>query len=233
MALITNDSIPRQDAHGESVDPVALRPVEVIAIHSAIFQRFTSKHCIEGFMSYQKAREVCSLDDLGMNFAMAEKINAFFDNWLVSNPSFSYKYVDDAFRTSVSPAEEAEYKKVVTYHATQPRIIDAVNAYLTPKKFDREKGVSDGNTVEATCISPCSIMAPDEVTLSYRVVPYQSSIYIVVEEGFLEQMENKVSKLKFISDVLKTAYGMMPINTVNCCQWYDIYLNELRESSPQ
>lgn len=234
MALISNDGIAMVDARGEVSEPVSLRPVEVVSVHASIYNRFTKNHCIEGFMSYQKAREVCSLDDLAVNYLIAQEINSFFDNWLVSNPDFSYKYIDDVFRTSISPAEEREYGQVISFHAKQSHVMDTVKAYLTPKAYQKEKGVEGCSdyyceeTLAGGLISKC-----EKDALTYRVVAYQSSIYIVVEEGFLEQMEDKTSKLKFISDILKAAYAVMPINTVNQSQWYAIYLDALRVSSPK
>lgn len=233
MAFITNDVIGLDSDRGENSEPVSLRSINVVAIHAAIHHRFTKKHCIEGFMSYQKAREICSLDDLAMNYLMAAEVNQFFDNWLVSNPDFSYKYIDDAFYTGVTPADEAEYSKVISFHTKQSHVIDAVKSYLTPTAYKKEHGISDNGEECVDCPSAGFIMKPEKSTLTYRVVSYQSSIYIVVEEGFLEQMEDKASKLKFISDVLKAAYAVMPVNTVNQCQWYDIYLDALRVSSSQ
>lgn len=233
MTLISNDVIGLVSDRGEHSEPISLRPINVVAIHAAIYHRFTKKHCIEGFMSYQKARDVCSLDDLAMNYLMAENINTFFDNWLVSNPDFSYKYIDDAFYTGVTPSDEEEYRKVVSFHTKQSHVIDSVKSYLTPSAYKKEQGIGD---YESECIDAPSagfISKPEKSALTYRVVSYQSSIYIVVEEGFLEQMEDKASKLKFISDVLKAAYAVMPVNSVNQCQWYDIYLDALRVSSSQ
>lgn len=233
MALISNDVIGLDSDRGEHSEPVSLRSINVVAIHAAIHHRFTKQHCIEGFMSYQKAREICSLDDLAMNYLMAETINHFFDNWLVSNPDFSYKYIDDAFHTGVSPAEEAEYQKVISFHTKQSHVIDNVKSYLTPAAYKKEHSIGDNK--EECILAPSAgfISKPEKSALTYRVVSYQSSIYIVVEEGFLEQMEDKASKLKFISDVLKAAYAVAPVNTVNQCQWYDIYLDALRVSSSQ
>ena len=163
-----------------------------------------------------------------MNFLMAEEINRFFDNWLVGNPSYSYKYVDDAFHTALSSAEQAEYNKVINFHTKQTHVVDNVKSFLTPTAYKKEQGITDDHCEECSVTPAGFIPTPEKESLPYRVVSYQSSIYIVVEEGFLEQMEDKTSKLKFISDVLKAAYAVMPINMVNQSQWYDIYLDALR-----
>lgn len=229
MTIISNQSDSLADAHGEVSEPVSLRGVDVIAIHGGLYSRFTKHNCIESFMSYTKARELCSQEDLALNEAISEMINQAFDSWIVSTPGYNYKYFDSAFRTAMSPDEQREYNQILNHVAKLPHVQEAAEAYLNPKAYDAKHGIERMET--ELCLH--GLGSSEEANATYRVVAYQSSIYIVVEEGFLEQMEDKTSKLAFISEVLKAAYAVMPINSVNQSQWYSIYLDALRASSPQ
>lgn len=229
MSIISNVPLGMRYEPGDSSEPVSIRAVNVISIHGSIYNRFVKKNCIEAFMSYEKVREVCSLDDIAMNYLLSQRINAFFDDWLVRSPDFEYKYFDDYFHTALSDADRAEYRRICDFNAKQGHVVDLVESYLTPKAYAVKHGY-DGSD-NGQCSIGCSSVEGGVGADLYRVVVYQSSIYIVVEEGFLESMEDKTSKLKFISDVLKAAYSIMPINTVNKSQWYSIYLRALQAVS--
>lgn len=226
MTIISNIPLGMRKEPGDSSEPVSIRAVNVIGIHGSIYNRFVKKNCIEAFMSYEKVREICSLDDVAVNYLLNQRINAFFDEWLVRSPDFEYKYFDDYFYTALTDSDRSEYRRICDFNAKQDHVVDLVESYLTPKAYAVKHGY-DENKGDQCSINNFSVENDTGVDL-YRVVVYQSSIYIVVEEGFLESMEDKTSKLKFISDVLKAAYSIMPINTVNKSHWYSIYLRALQ-----
>lgn len=227
MAMISNNTRSFIGQGADGVEPVSLRPINVNVVHSSIFNRFTKRFSIEEFNSYEKVRQICSLDDLAMNVLIGNMIDEKFSGWLVSTVGYDHKFIDPCFMTAMTPEQRSEWNRVLSFHTKQSGVIDTATAFLSPKKYMEEKGIK-ANTFDSLVVSDVGYIGKREVaTLPYRVVVYQNSIYIVVEEGFLEQMEDKASKLKFISDVLKTAYSVMPINTVNRSQWYSVYLDTL------
>lgn len=227
MAMISNNARSFIGQGADGVEPVSLRPINVNVVHSSIFKRFTKRFSIEEFNSYEKVRQICSLDDLAMNVLIGDMIDQHFNKWLVSSTGFDHKFIDPCFMTAMTPEQRSEWNRVLSFHMKQSNVIDSANAFLSPKKYMEEKGIKLDRFDSEVVSDVGYIGKREEATLSYRVVVYQNSIYIVVEEGFLEQMGDKTSKLKFISDVLKTAYSVMPINTVNRSQWYSIYLDAL------
>jgi hypothetical protein len=90
-------------------------------------------------------------------------------------------------------------------------------------------GYEDEDDCEVECVSSIFELSQREpAEKKYRLVNSASNLYIIVEEGFLKELQESVSSKKdFYVDVLKALYAMDRINNVNQSAWYRQYLEVL------
>lgn len=204
-----------------------LRNTNVFLVPSTFFDRFTKKYSADQLNDYSKVRELGSLQDIAFNIATATKVNDFFQQWLVSSNSFGSYFVD-SFRPGMTDVQEREYETIQQIVVPDNDTQDAVDYFLDPTAFKDKHGIVDSkDQCYITEITESSFLENKE-KVPYRVVTYQNSIYIVVEEGFLEYVKGTEPKKVFIATVLKAAYEVMPIESVNTSEWYSLYLETLK-----
>lgn len=204
-----------------------LRDIQIRAIHGDLFSRFTKNFSIGEWTNYKKIRSVCSQQDLAVNELMISRLNDFFGKYLFNGSHFYNKNVDGMFHPFFTDAEEKEYDQILGTLSAQTTVQNEVDYFLNPKKFKEENKEYEGDY----CCEELFSLKKLKSDVPYRVVAYQSALYIVVEEGFLQFMEDKTSQLGFFSEVLKSVYAVAPVDMVNQSSWYVSYLVALQASS--
>lgn len=214
MAIVENVSLlERFDTSGDNSEPVSLRAMRIYAVHGDIYKRFVDKYAIADIHCYEKLRNVASLQDIATLFILRSTLEKYFDSDI-----FSDLFENGIF---ISPEEKKDCDRV---RSTLTLITDEVEYFLSPSAYNRKHNVLESGELE-----DATSFLKESAELPYKVMSTEASLYIVVEERFLESMEDKTSKLGFISAVLKALYAAMPINAVNRSSWYALYLKALQK----
>lgn len=66
----------------------------------------------------------------------------------------------------------------------------------------------------------------------YEILKSQHTIYVVVDEGFLQRMTIASARLKFVRDFLKECYSMASVDYVNCSvPLFKVYVNLISQKA--
>ena len=209
--------------------------LQIFLLPSWIFNAFTAKHNLMEIHNYGKLRGVVSVTDLAHLEVIRTSLFKKSQIAHLNEKDLGYtlrSLVNDGYYFSVSEAltesQRAEIEGTVNYLTMQPEVIEEAISRL--KKVESNEL---GCEAIAACDNYWKLL--DSKTESeeplYRIVNSQDKLYIIVEEGFLSQLENKVNLKAFLTQVLKSAYAIAPIPVVNSSLWYMQYLNVLADKA--
>lgn len=219
--------IARQPFNGHKAsERPSLLDGRITVIHDTLFRRLTEKYSIATIDSFKALRDIASLEDLAFNQQLCTQISKTLDGWLISSLSLKHYYVDPDFQTLLTDADEVELSNINHLSNHDTSIISAVSFFLSPEKYKKDNNIIDDG--EATCCPSSDFKRPTVDKVPYRVVTYRNNIVIVVGEGFLKYLEELSAKKSFVTDVLKSAYSLYPLNAVNETDWYALYLKTLQ-----
>lgn len=198
----------------------------ITVIHDKLYQRLTEKYSIATIDSFKALRDIASLEDLAFNQQLSKQISSTLDGWLISSLTLKHSYVDPDFQTLLTDSDEVELSNIDHLSNHDNSIISAVSFFLNPDKYKKENNIIDNDNEAIAC--GYNFKHPTIDKLPYRVVTYRNNIVIVVGEGFLKYLEDNSAKKRFVTDVLKSAYSLYPLNAVNETDWYPLYLKTLQ-----
>ena len=191
-----------------------------------VYQAFTSKYNLADIKNYSRLRQVLPLEDVAhleilRRHALKALDGANECDYISGLRSFIYpEYWDSENGPQVTTAGYAEVTSSVNLLVDTPSVVQ--------EAMSRLKVVSQGNECEVidglASVNPATEVASK---LPCRVVALNSTLYIIVEEGFLSYLEKSTGRLAFLSQVLKAAYAVFPVRMVNSSMWYQKYLKAL------
>lgn len=225
---MTTNTIP-VPATPELCDPIR-NSLRIFLVPDWIFKSFTAKYNLMEIHEYGKLRSVVSANDVAhleilrlSMFSKMEQSKLGVGELGYSLRSFIQDCLyGDAAVELATDQHRIEIRNTVEFLVRQPDVIEeAVN------RFKKLEPINSCDVVEAGSYwSLLDTQADDTVPL-YKLVVSNDKLYIVVEEGFLSQMENKVNLKAFLTQVLKSVYAIAPISVVNATLWYKLYLDVL------
>lgn len=223
MTLAVNT--PRKDE--DVLDTSLNSALDVYVLPSWIYNVFTSKFNLMEIHDYGKLRQVVSLEDVAHLEILRLRLfsqKAFLDksNINISNiGSFiekaSYSVGD---RPRFTEEEAKEISSTIRYMIQDDRVVK--------EALERLKAIPDGTESLSWVSSDFPVKEKEQTPCFYKIVCVASTLYIIVEEGFLSHIEEQAHRLAFLTQVLKSAYAVSPIRIVNCSVWYNQYLQALR-----
>lgn len=195
-----------------------LREPLVYVCKKAFFDRVSKELSIEKLADYSSLRRYLSLEDMAFQLAMwrlvSNKLDICLDNFAL------YRIATDG--------ELVEYNNSIQPFSLDPLLIKQVEYFLKPSLLSEKS-----SEIDSIYSYPGSFLNKedsDDIKVPYRVVTFGTSLYILVEEGFLDHLSDKLNVLKFYTEVLKAAYSVATINDVNQSPWFEQYLKALSES---
>ena len=201
--------------------------LDIYVLPSWIYNVFTSKFNLMEIHDYGKLRQVVSLEDVAHLEILRLRLfsqKAFLDksNINISNiGSFiekaSYSVGD---RPRFTEEEAKEISSTIRYMIQDDRVVK--------EALERLKAIPDGTESLSWVSSDFPVKEKEQSPCFYKIVCVASTLYIIVEEGFLSHIEEQANRLVFLTQVLKSAYAINPIRIVNCSIWYNQYLQALR-----
>lgn len=223
MTLAVNT--PRKDE--DVLDTSLNSALDVYVLPSWIYNVFTSKFNLMEIHDYGKLRQVVSLEDVAHLEILRLRLfsqKAFLDksNINISNiGSFiekaSYSVGD---RPRFTEEEAKEISSTIRYMIQDDRVVK--------EALERLKAIPDGTESLSWVSSDFPVKEKEQTPCFYKIVCVASTLYIIVEEGFLSHIEEQAHRLAFLTQVLKSAYAVSPIRIVNRSVWYIQYLQALR-----
>lgn len=182
-----------------------LRQLKVFFLTKEYFNAMSRKMSIAEMVDYKNARQHSSITSIISEMSIASKLaeelevtyECFSDSGYLSDPEFT---------ASICP------------FICQGDYLDTAMQYLRP---------AESSELELA-VSVFSVLDKKEpIVKPYRVITYESAVYITVEEGFLSHLDDPIKKHEFYLDVLKAMYALDRINNVNQSAWYRQYLEVL------
>jgi len=195
-----------------------------------VYKAFTSKYSLGEMQEYNKLRQILPLEDVAhleilRNHALKSiKGNGGVDYFCGELRSFIYpSYYEGETNKAQSTANYAEIRSSVNLLVDTPSVVNEAMGRLKVVSRDDECVAVSGYGSLATS-NPATEVADK---LPCRIVALNSTLYIIVEEGFLSYLEKSAGRLAFLSQVLKAAYAVFPVRMVNSSMWYQQYLRAL------
>lgn len=226
MGFVTNNP----DRSNEDADQTLSSAMAVYILPAWVFETFTSRFNLSEIHTYAKLRQVMSIEDLAhLEILRREALKCASKG--------SYPQLDEmAFRSLIStyscfgqnvleitPKEMAEVESSVNLLVSTPSVIaEAMDRFRTLKTSRGDCLASDSSELDKSSIPPT-----EELSTHCRAVVLNTTLYIIVEEGFLSYLEGDAGHLAFLSQVLKSAYAVLPVRMVNRSPWYKQYLTAL------
>lgn len=114
-------------------------------------------------------------------------------------------------------------------------VVDAVHGsdaytrlydYLKPRKKDGEEAICEVVDGFNSFFGPSDVGSDydkRDPNLKYQIVPHQGTLFIVLDEEFLDDLQSHV----FLKDVLKGLYALDRVDNVNQTEWYRLYVASL------
>lgn len=206
------------------------RELKLFILPQWIYQAFTAKFNLVEIHEYAKLRQVVSALDVAHLEILRSKL---FERAFKDQPGFGYYDVDSFIERSykntakqpvLTEQDESEIRTTIRY---------LLNDETTVKDaLSRFKKIEDNGVDCIACGSSFPTLPETQDKVPYRVVLLQDTLYIIVEEGFLSFIEGETERLAFLTQVLKSAYAVAPIQIVNRSVWYRQYLDALANSAP-
>ena len=223
MTLAVNT--PRK--HEDVLDTSLNSELDVYVLPSWIYNVFTSKFNLMEIHDYGKLRQVVSLEDVAHLEILRLRLfsqKAFLDKSNIDIPDIgsfiekaSYSVGD---RPRFTEEEAKEISSTIRYMIQDDRVVK--------EALERLKAIPDGTESLSWMSSDFPVKEKEQTLCFYKIVCVASTLYIIVEEGFLSHIEEQAHRLAFLTQVLKSAYAVSPIRIVNCSMWYNQYLQALR-----
>ena len=193
--------------------------LETYILPEWVYRAVTAKYNLVDIHDYSKLRSVLSLEDVAsLEILRMQIMSRSFDGMSYGIQSFFTP--DWRFNVSDRPilteAGKTEIETTVSFLVRDENLII--------RTLNRLKTLEDNSLRDVVCEVPLN---PATEELPYRVVLVGRTLYICVKEGFLSHIENAEKKHAFLSHVLKSAYAVAPIATVNQSVWYELYLASL------
>ena len=229
---MTTNTVPIPDT--PELQDMDRNSLKVYMIPSWIFSTFTSKYNLMEIHDYGKLRSVASAIDIAHMEIMRKVL---FSKLTLSKLEPGYlqysikSFIEDYLYLNTPDAQNpdrhsVEIKSTVEYLVNQPDVIEeAINRLKKIEKANQcEEAVpiGGGNNTWALVNDNVGTTSP-----LYRLIVSTDKLYIVVEEGFLSQIETVVNFKAFLTQVLKSAYAIASIPVVNSTLWYKLYLEVL------
>lgn len=202
----------------KSVNKNPLDVYRIFVIPKKMLSAYTKRFPMSEFLSYKNFREICSISDIAHICALRTVVNNINHATLASDVQciFDESHMTEdercEFNNSIQPLLTKEYCETV-------------------KKFYRINGDDDCcvcGEVGGSVGDPDILKKDPPIDLPYQIVQHTRSIYITVEEGFVDCLSKKKTFLEFLSVVLNTAYQVSSLNVVNTSEFYAAYLKALK-----
>lgn len=223
MSLAVNAPVRDEDV----VDTSLQSKLDVYVLPAWIYRIFTSKFNLMEIHDYGKLRQVASLEDVAHleilrlrlfgQKALLDKSNVSISDIGSFIEKASYSVGD---RPRFTEEEAKEISSTIKYMCQDERVVK--------EALGRLKEIPDGMDGLSWVSSDFPVKQKDDSPCFYKIVCVASTLYIIVEEGFLSHIEEQAHRLAFLTQVLKSAYAVCPIQTVNRTVWYNQYLQALR-----
>ena len=225
MSLAVNAPVRDEDVVDTSLQP----KLDVYVLPAWIYRIFTSKFNLMEIHDYGKLRQVASLEDVAHLEILRLRLfgqKAFLDKSNVSISDIgsfiekaSYSVGD---RPRFTEEEAKEISSTIKYMCQDERVVK--------EALNRLKEIPDGMDGLSWVSSDFPVKQKDDSPCFYKIVCVASTLYIIVEEGFLSRIAGKAARLTFFQQVLKAAYAALPISTVNRSVWYRNYVHALQKA---
>ena len=198
---------------------VSLSPLEIFVLPSTAYTAFSSKFNLADIHDYAKLRSVLSIKDIAEATVVNNELCQKAPHWENGSSLGSYSRTSSLLQSQKLGEAQSLEIDCTLYH------------YLNDKSFVK-------NVLESYRIKPegglCEVASADDfpsgkkcTDVPYKVSIVGSSLYIIVEEGFLSFFKEKVLWLDFLRRVLKAACAVADINTVNGTEFYAQYVAAL------
>jgi len=191
-----------------------------------IFDAFTRRFSLSEIHEYGKLRQVASIQDVAQ---LEIYVTALFnkgglgdiDCYELSSLIFgSHSRIDNVDLPKVTEEERIEIQSTLKLLLKS----EAARHEALNRLRNVERG--EEGCLIASLGFPQSSESADQVP--YRIITREDCLYIIVEEGFLSHFEGKAARLAFLTQVLKAAYAIYPLEVVNRSVWYSHYVQALR-----
>lgn len=180
---------------------ISIRDIRVSFISKALYDMLVMKKSVLVLDDEKEVAKIASLEDLAWNRAQQLILEEVLGVWTQNFGGYDEK-------TAV----------VIDSLSHEQRIVEDAKLYLRPSTAEKSHYSVDSDVVES------GYPEPQNDTPKYQLVSTGTAVYIVVEQGFLDEVEKDGGKLAFYSQVMKVFYGLMPIASVNQSEWYRQYL---------
>ena len=209
---------PLREYDPSAIDTTALRS---FFVPSWIYDRLVSKFNLVDIHDYSKLRELTSVKDI----AHIESLSSVLSSKLANNFSLysSFQFLSSVGTETLAKRTEEQQREIDTTVRFLIEDRDTVNEFMSKIKDGQE---DDLHGLDEAVEMPRSL-APEEKTLPYRIIQVNSTLYIVVERGFLEVFDSQQDTLDFLSAFLKSALAVLPVRVVNSTPWYEAYVKTL------
>lgn len=214
-------------------DEIVGQAVRIFILPAWIYQSFTAKFSLNEIHEYAKLRQVASINDVAQLEILRDLINT--GNKISVGDTTPYYDLDSFIRDlgywrvplgKYTTEGKAEIANSVAYYVNDADTKESLISRLT-----KHEDIYAGCDVVASGYFPSDSekRAAEDNKPLYRVAVMNDSLYIIVEEGFLSQMENPANRKAFLTQVLKSAYAIAPVGVVNRSVFYEQYVKALAE----
>lgn len=212
---------PLREYDPSAIDTTALRS---FFVPSWIYDRLVSKFNLVDIHDYSKLRELMSVKDI----AHIEILSSVLSSKLANNFSLysSFQFLSSVGTETLAKRTEEQQREIDTTVRFLIEDRDTVNEFMSKIKDGQEDDLRDLHGLTDAAEIPRSL-APEEKTPPYRIIQVNSTLYIVVERGFLEVFDSQQDTLDFLSAFLKSALAVLPVRVVNSTPWYEAYVKTL------
>lgn len=197
----------------------SLSQLEIFVLPSAAYTAFSGKFNLADIHDYGKLRNVLSVKDIAEAIIVNQDLVQKSSFWNKGNSIEGYSGTSSLLEHNKLTGDQRLEVDSTLYHYVYDKkfVEETLNSYVVEK---------DGGGVGL--VEGADFSGDKKSTqVPYKVSIVGSSLYIIVEEGFLSFFTEKVLWLDFLRRVLKAACAVADINKVNGTEFYAQYVAAL------
>ena len=223
-----------QSGHIPGCAPEPYTHPSYFVIPGWIFDAFTRRFSLSEIHEYGKLRQVASIEDVAQLEIYANTL--FSGVAFQSSGSYGFQDIEFYGLSSLIFGDRERTDNVDLPKVTEDErheIQSTLKLFLSSESakheaLNRLRSVDEGEACELVSALGFPQSSESAEQVPYRVVTREDCLYIIVEEGFLSHFEGKAARLAFLTQVLKAAYAIYPLEVVNRSVWYSHYVQALR-----
>lgn len=198
----------------------SLQPLEIFVLPSAAYAAFSSKFNLCDIHDYTKLRSVLSVKDIAEAVVVNQSLCSKVDFWDKADIGYGYSGTASLIRyDGLNESDRLEVDSTLYHYLYDKGFSETVIA-----SYRNNKDENSGCCVEESADFPTGKKSTD---VPYKVSIVGTSLYIIVEEGFLSFFKEKALWLDFLRRVIKAACAVADISTVNGTEFYAQYVAAL------